>query len=434
MGTSTLDRKIIKLICVTPENNNKFYIMTKLNDSQWEAQWGRVQGDLNNINQGSGQRKIYQMYDWDKTYRSKTGKGYTDVTHLYEEVVQPVNDNSAKKDPTSLISDALVRQLMIDLQRYASISVKANYTVSSDNVTQMMVDEAQRELDSISSKIKLNGDVHEINEHLLKLYKIIPRKMYHVKEHLIESLSNQKELEKVQKMIANEQDTLDVMAGQVKLKSQQKQSVDKQKEAVGTTPEATQISLLEQMGLIIEPASSKEIDEIKKFAGPDSNKVKKVFRVTNKLTSQKYDKHFNEVSTKNEQLYWHGSRNQNWFNILQTGLLIRPAGAIHTGSMFGDGIYFANKAAKSIGYSSFRGSYWTGGSDDKGYLALFKVNVGKQKHIHRHDSSCYSLSQKHMEREGFDSVYAHGGADLRNDEFIIYMAEKCTVSYLVELG
>jgi hypothetical protein len=36
---------------------------------------------------------------------------------------------------------------------------------------------------------------------------------------------------------------------------------------------------------------------------------------------------------------------------MQTGLLIRPSGAI-SGSMFGDGIYFADKAQKSIGYSS----------------------------------------------------------------------------------
>jgi poly [ADP-ribose] polymerase len=44
---------------------------------------------------------------------------------------------------------------------------------------------------------------------------------------------------------------------------------------------------------------------------------------------------------------------------MQTGLLIRPSGAVHTGSMFGDGIYFADKAQKSIGYSSLSGSHWT---------------------------------------------------------------------------
>ena len=81
-----------------------------------------------------------------------------------------------------------------------------------------------------------------------------------------------------------------------------------------------------------------------------------------------------------------------------------------------------------------RGSYWARGGDNKGFAAIFKVNVGKQKHIKRHDYSCYSLNQKKLDKEGFDSVYAHGGIDLRNDEFIIYMGERCTIEYLVELG
>lgn len=432
MLTSTKDRKIVKLICVTSENNNKFYIMTKLNDSEWEAQWGRVQGDLNNINQGSGQRKRYSMYEWDKTYRSKTGKGYEDVTHLYEEIEQPksVANKTIPTDPVSVISNAMVRQLMYDLQNYANVSVKTNYTVSSDNVTQLMVDEAQSQLNKITPLIKINGDYTVINESLLKLYKIIPRKMSNVKDYLLTSLSSKSDLDRAQKMIANEQDTLDVMAGQVKLKSQQKESIM----PTNTEVKTQVISILDQMGLIIEPATQKEIDEIKKYTQTNHSKVKKVFKVSNKKTERLYEGHAKQLSTTHEELYWHGSRNQNWFNILQTGLLIRPSGAIHTGSMFGDGIYFANKAEKSINYSSFRGSYWTSGNDDKGYLALFKVNVGKQKHIHRHDSSCYTLSQKHMEKEGFDSVYAHGGADLRNDEFIVYMSEKCTVAYLIELG
>jgi len=29
-------------------------------------------------------------------------------------------------------------------------------------------------------------------------------------------------------------------------------------------------------------------------------------------------------------------------------------------------------------------------------------------------------------------VYAHGGADLRNDEFIIYDGKQCTIAYLIE--
>jgi poly [ADP-ribose] polymerase len=410
--------------------------MTKLNDSQWEAQWGRVKGDLTKINQSEGQRKVYSMYDWDKTYREKTKKGYSDVTHFYEVIDVSTNlvNGVQTQDPTSVIKNQTVKQLMIDLQKYASISVKANYTISSDSVTQIMVDEAQLKLDTIKSFIKINGNVQSINSELIEFYKIIPRKMEHVRNYLIDSLKTDSDLEKVQKMIGNEQDTLDVMAGQVKLKAQQKEldAKNKQKEIDASTniPSTEPVSLLDQMGLEVEPATSKEIEEVKKLAGGDASKVKKVFKVVNKSTFKKYQ----TVKQVDEHLFWHGSRNQNWFNILQTGLLIRPSGAIHTGSMFGDGIYFANKAAKSLGYSSFRGSYWAGGSDNKAYLALFKVNVGKQKHITRHTHDCYSLSQSKLSREGFDSVYAHGGADLRNDEFIIYTPERCTVAYLVEIG
>ena len=54
--------------------------------------------------------------------------------------------------------------------------------------------------------------------------------------------------------------------------------------------------------------------------------------------------------------------------------------------------------------------------------------------IRRHDSNCYSINQKKLDQEGFDSVYAQGGYDLRNDEFIVYAKEKCTIAYLIEIG
>jgi poly [ADP-ribose] polymerase len=87
-----------------------------------------------------------------------------------------------------------------------------------------------------------------------------------------------------------------------------------------------------------------------------------------------------------------------------------------------------------MGYSSLRGSYWTRGCEDKGYLALFDVSLGNQKHIYKHDSSCYKLNDKDLQKEGFDSVYAHGGADLRNDEFIVYNTNQCTISHLIEIS
>jgi poly [ADP-ribose] polymerase len=116
---------------------------------------------------------------------------------------------------------------------------------------------------------------------------------------------------------------------------------------------------------------------------------------------------------------------------MTTGLLIRPSNAVHSGSMFGDGIYFADKFQKSFGYTSGRGSYYAGGSSNEAILALYDVHVGEQKHIKHHDSSCYSLSAKVLAKDGFDSVFAHGGADLRNNEYIVYQSPQSTIKYLV---
>ena len=121
-------------------------------------------------------------------------------------------------------------------------------------------------------------------------------------------------------------------------------------------------------------------------------------------------------------------------NIVQTGLIIRPSGVIHTGSMFGDGIYFADKCRKSIGYTSYRGSYWASGNDKTAYLAIYDVHVGNQKHIHNHTRDCYTLDEAKLKKENYDSVFAHGGADLRNNEYIVYNPDQCTIKYLVEFG
>ncbi len=98
--------------------------------------------------------------------------------------------------------------------------------------------------------------------------------------------------------------------------------------------------------------------------------------------------------------------------------------------MFGAGIYFANKARKSIGYTDLHGSYWANGSSNRAYLALFQANVGSQWELRRADPS---LNLQKVHTAGYDSVYAKGGVDLINDEFIVYEEARATIKYLIEL-
>ncbi len=129
---------------------------------------------------------------------------------------------------------------------------------------------------------------------------------------------------------------------------------------------------------------------------------------------------------------WHGTRNANMTGILSRGLLIRPAGAVHAGSMFGDGLYFAHQSTKAINYTSVRGSYWASGADDIGYVFLADVAFG----------AMHVAPSSHFFREpprGCHSVYGKQGATggLVNDEMIVYRptgpSQQHALRYVVEI-
>ena len=411
------------------DNSNKVYIMEELSDGRIKCEYGRV---------GKNMTTVYKSkHEWDKILREKTSakKGYTDVTELLAEPV--VDETKPTNNKVDNIKDAIVRKLVDELMSFANKSIQRNYKVTQESVSEQQVNAAQEVINAISGLLVLGVDKKHINDMLLKLYTIIPRRMDNVKNHLIGDVNTNADLERAQKLIGEEQSTLDTMAGQVELLKQQREAAKKvaEAEATGSKEEVEEVTILDQMGLSIEVENDADtLELIKKLMGPNVNQMKKVFKVVNKKTQVRFDNHFQKAAVKKRRLYWHGSRNENWFNILQTGLLIRPSGAVHTGSMFGDGIYFADKAQKSIGYTSLRGSYWAHGGDNKAFLALFDVHLGNQKEILHHDSSCYKLSDSVLKKDGYDSVFAKGGADLRNNEYIVYKPEQCTVSHLIEIG
>jgi len=386
--------KYAKLIHVSVDNgltaqSNKVYTMEEQTDGQIKCEYGRVGKNLVTVYKSS--------YEWDKVYKSKVNprKGYTDVTDMISETVTV--DTSGKKSKTNDIKDLKVRTIFDDLMAFANKSIQQNYKVLQEAVTQLQIDRAQDILNRAVKLVKVKMNIKSFNDVLIELYTVIPRKMDDVRDHLVSSANDDGDLNFINNFLSKEQDTLDTMAGQVKLLNQQKDS-SAQADEIGEDDADQEVTILEQMGLKASIETDQEsIDLVNKLMGSNANRIRKILKVVNVSTQTKFDANLKRSKNKTRRLYWHGSRNENWFNIIQTGLMIRPSGAVHTGSMFGDGIYFANKAQKSIGYSSLRGSYWAGGSSNKGYLALFDVHTGEQKHIKRHDSSCYSLSKSVMD-------------------------------------
>ena len=395
------------LVMVTASaNNNKYYKQIPHGDS-WTAEYGRV---------GSNpQRREYSMSQWESKYNEKIRKGYVDQSDLVEDLIQV---DKPKKSEYKEIENKVIAEIVERLQSMARKAISDNYTISSNKVTQAMIDEAQ---DILTSLINLD-DVESFNETLLKLFTTIPRKMGNVQSYLSKGKDDFSDI------IQKEQDLLDVMKGQVV----QKQIID---ESVNENSEQKENTILEQLGLVFEECNKKDIAIIKDALGSCSDKFYKAWRVKNIKTQRRYDDFVKENNIKNTKLLFHGSRNENWWSIINSGLVLKPTNAVITGKMFGYGIYYAPKARKSLGYTSLSGSYWARGNSSSGFMALMDVAYGKPYDVYSFDSKYYDFNYEKLQQacKGANCLHAHEGSMLRNDEIIIYKEEQCTIRYLIEL-
>lgn len=83
------------------------------------------------------------------------------------------------------------------------------------------------------------------------------------------------------------------------------------------------------------------------------------------------------------KLVFHGSKNENFWSILKSGLKLNPKASV-TGKMLGLGIYGADKAIKSLNYTSIKGSSWARGTSSVGYLAVFAFAIDPK--------NCYNVT------------------------------------------
>lgn len=187
--------------------------------------------------------------------------------------------------------------------------------------------------------------------------------------------------------------------------------------------------------MVFEECNKKDIAIIKDALGSCSDKFYKAWRVKNIKTQRRYDDFVKENNIKNTKLLFHGSRNENWWSIINSGLVLKPTNAVITGKMFGYGIYYAPKARKSLGYTSLSGSYWARGNSSSGFMALMDVAYGKPYDVYSFDSKYYDFNYEKLQQvcKGANCLHAHEGSMLRNDEIIIYKEEQCTIRYLIEL-
>lgn len=397
------------LIMVTTANNNKYYNLFP-EGSEFRVEYGRVDATKTTAR--------YPISKWDAQIKSKLKKGYVDVTDLKKDLVEEISSTNPES-PYREIENEAVRLIVEKLQSLARDTIKKNYTVKASAVTQDMVDAAQKIIDELANN---SATVEAFNANLLKLFTVIPRKMSDVRYYLANNTDD------FSKIITKEQDLLDVMRGQIYVKPEIEPTA---------TTEKKQQTILEELGLVMEEATKDDVAIIKTLMKESVDKFRKAWRVTNVKTQERFDKFVNENDIKDTRLLFHGSRSENWFSIIKTGLMIRPSNAVYTGSMFSDGIYFAPKCQKSIGYTSLSGAYWTHGGNNTAYMALFEVAYGTPHVIYQHDSSCYHLNYDVLQKKNPKCHCLHAKADkgmLRNDEIVFYRNDQMTIKYLIEIG
>ena len=399
------------LVCTDANNNNNKYYEMRPNGDTWEARYGRM-------GNAGYQSQTYSASQFVKKYQEKLKKGYIDRTNLKSELVI---EKKAVDNPDGLaqISQSAIARIVRRLQEFATKTIRANYDIAEAVVTQAMVDEAQDVINAMVS----DHSVKSFNEDLIHLISVIPRKVKRVADYLAKDSSD------FAKIIQKEQDLLDTLSGNI-----YRPTVATEPKTNGDKKESE--TILEKIGVEMEEINDADIQLIKKELGKDSYRFVDAWKVSNKETETNFKKFISDYKIKDTRMMWHGSRSENFFSIIKTGLKIRPSNAAYTGSMFSDGLYFSTLASKSINYTSLSGSYWAHGGNSTGFMALFEVAYGTPYVVYQHTSECYHFNFEALQKKSPPCHCVYASAEkgmLRNPEIVFYRPEQVTIRYLVEI-
>lgn len=397
------------LVMVSAANNNKYYNLFPENN-EFRAEYGRIDATKTITR--------YPINKWESQIKNKLKKGYVDVTDLKQDLVEDISSTNPDS-PYKEIENKAIKAIVDKLQSLAKDTINRNYTVKASAVTSDMINAAQAIIDELANS---SLSIEEFNDTLLKLFMVIPRRMGNVADYLASSEDD------FGKIVSKEQDLLDVMRGQVYIKPivEINNPVDKKDKTI-----------LEELGLVFEEADRNDIALIKTLMNESASKFRNAWKVINLQTQERFDKFVKDNNITNTKLLFHGSRSENFWSIIKTGLVLRPTNAVITGKMFGFGCYYAPKCAKSIGYTSLSGSYWARGGSNVAYMALFDVAYGVPYNVYEFNSKYYDLTYDKLQKfqPGANCLHAHADKGmLRNDEIVVYKEDQMTIKYLIEIG
>lgn len=393
--------KYAKLIMTTASNNNKYYEMVwDGKSSNFDVTYGRIEA--------SASKASYPIGLWSRKFNEKVKKGYVDVTEIAS-ITAEISKEEESIETLKEITDTFVASFINLMEKYTKNLVNTTYSVKPKQVTEAQIKKAQEILNALHKADE--NDVNSVNQLLLALYTVIPRRMQNVPSYLLPNIL-------LGKTLQQEQDNLDAMASQIE--------VEKPKEKKEEEKEIKEnLTYLDKIGVKMSVASdTSEIDYILKQI---NRPIVKVFKIEKLTENTKFNNWLDKQNDKSTRFLIHGTRCTSVLPIIEQGLKIRPVGNFSfSGKAYGDGNYFSEVANKSLNY--------TGSTQDRVFL-IYEVHVGNP-FIYEgwYRGNSFPLNYKELSSRGFDSTYVKAGNGLLNSEIIAYREEQCTPKYIIHLN
>lgn len=417
----------------TKANSNKFYEMIMDDNGQIAVRFGRVGGGEQRTSYAGGKKKF------DSLLASKIKKGYREaqleVVSSSGGMVQKINILDVALKQIHCLDD-ISRVLIEDIAKENIHNITSNSNIKFDEkdglfktplgvVKKVAVEQAMVILDTIDAML-LNSATVVDEETLMRMnedyFMLIPNKVSNArdKRDLLFTQANTNAQREVCKALI---ETLDLIQD---LKDRKDESEEVQRE-VEKVFDVT-ISKVEDTKVIAEIMSYYNKSKNSMHGQQIMNsKVSRVFKVA--LGSQQAPFEVMEKEIGNVQLLWHGTRIANMLSILGKGLLMpSTTPGARAGSMFGDGLYFANQSSKSLQYSD--GQYWASGSAKKNKTYMFLASVA----MGNYEVPRGSTGPSGRPSKGYDSFWAKSGqSGVRNDEIIVFKGSQVRLDYIVEI-
>ena len=399
----------------TGRGNNQQYVMENLHDGTFRGTESRVGITIGRHRPRSF---INPMEKWDEIFQSKVSRGYmVTKTKKMEQKVIEKNTSSINGNEYAPIADASVNKVVTLLLECTTAVLSQNYRIKIDDISDEMIAFGQSILKELSSGYS-KMSVAEFNNKLKALYAAIPRRIDNLSKVLAKRKLDFNDI------IADEQELFDVMVNRVR------NAHDLDNCSVRPT-------VLEAFHLDWRDVTEEEQNKVLSMLKGNASQYVKAWRIRNRRTEERFDRFCQQEQLSEghgiDHLF-HGSRTENFWSIVTNGLLINPdCGVQRTGSMFGNGTYFAPLAQKSLGYTD--GGYWAGGNTDVRFLAIYRVATGKHHDIYQGCDTSHTKNVFQKKYPGAHCVWAHGrgtgGTTLLNDEVVVYDEAQSTIEYLI---